>query len=609
MKLVTADQMRAIEGRAAEAGLPSPVLMETAGLRVAAATAAAAGGIANRSVLVLVGPGNNGGDGLVAARHLHDWGARVHLYLWNRRIEADANFAQTERRGIPTTSEADDADRGRLTALLNECSVVLDALLGTGRARPIAGSLRDVIQRLAAAQAGLQRPAPLVVAVDLPTGLNADTGAVDPVCVRADVTVTLGYPKVGLVTLPGAEAVGRLVVADIGIPDHLADDVQIALATDADIAPSLPTRPRWSHKGTFGKALVVAGSRHYVGAAALAAAGAGRAGAGLVTLACPEQIYPSLAARLAEPTFLPLSEGEHGVFYPDAAPAVARALDDYDALLVGPGLGRHRATADFLRSLLDLLAARSGGGGRQSAVSSQQSAVGSQQSGGPTAGGGAPGAQGTGDEAGRVEPRVSSPGPSTADRRPPTADRRLPTADRRLPTADCRPPLVLDADALNLLADIPDWWQKVGERVVLTPHPGEMARLVGRSVAEVEADRLGCACALAVGRRKVVLLKGPHSIVATPDGRATIIPIATPALATAGSGDVLAGAIVGLLAQGLAPADAALVAAYVHARAGLELERELGPAGVLAGDLLPRLPLVMQAIRRAPTTYPLVWIM
>ena len=286
MKIVSIEQMRRLEEASATEGVSTDTLMENAGLAVAKEVRRILGAVAASRVLVLVGPGNNGGDGLVAARHLQRWGARVTAYLILRRQEEDPKLHLALERGVVPISASDDPGLEALDSELARSRMVLDAVLGTGRARPLEGVVRDTMLRLGAARA--RRPDMVMMALDLPTGMNADTGQVDPSGPQADVTVTFGYPKVGHFRFPGAAKLGRLEVGNIGIPDHLAQGINMELLTSEWVKDKLPTRPLSAHKGTFGHVLVVAGSRNYPGAAYLASQGATRAGPGLVTLASPK---------------------------------------------------------------------------------------------------------------------------------------------------------------------------------------------------------------------------------------------------------------------------------------------------------------------------------
>ena len=508
----------------AECGVPVPQLMDNAGLAVAQEAWLALGEIAERRILVLCGPGNNGGDGLVAARHLKDWAADVIVFLLNPRPADDANFAALTERDVATITAGEDAWEKRLADALGGAELVIDALLGTGSARPIDGDLAIVLEALTEARA--RRLPPRLLAVDLPTGLDADTGTTDPLTVPADATVTLGVSKVGLHVLPGATFAGKVEVVDIGIPAALASSVSTELITRRWAQEHLPARPADAHKGTFGSAMVVAGSPRYTGAAYLSCMGALRAGAGIVTLACARSIHPILAAKLTETTFEPLEDTE-GELSAQEVHSVLRALGrGYECLLIGPGLSQSGYVQAFMRGLL--------------------------------------------------------PGLTTDP--PPDTTRALRA-------------VVIDADGLNNIARIDGWPDLIKAPALLTPHPGEFARLTGLSVAEVQADRLGHARKYAAEWGVCVLLKGAPSIVAAPDGRAAISPFANPALATGGTGDVLAGLIAGYIAQGADPFDAACLGLYVGGLAGQALRAELGSAGVIASDLLPAIPRAMRHLR------------
>ena len=520
MKIVTSEQIGRIEARSQQAGVSVDMLMERAGLAVAQRVRHHLGHLADVPVAVLVGPGNNGGDGLVAARHLHDWGARVTVYVCLDRRGPDPNLDIVRERGISIARAAEDDGLALLRESLESAHVVVDAILGTGRARPIEGVLKEVL--LALRTARLQRPRLRIVALDLPSGLNADTGAVDPACLAADITATLGYPKVGLFTLPGADMVGSLEVEDIGIPPNLDEDVGLELMTPAWARTVLPRRPSGAHKGTFGRTLVIAGSRNYVGAAYLAAAAATRVGAGLVTVALPESLQAIVAARAAEPIYLPLPEASPGVIAADAASIVVDQMAGYDAMLLGCGLGRAASTRKFVEQVL-----------------------------------------------------YSGEGlPST----------------------------VVDADGLNLLSgpNTPGWWNRFSARAVVTPHPGEMARLSRAPEGPRQDERIAKASEAAGKWNKVTVLKGAYTVVAFPEGGVLLSPFANPGLASGGTGDVLAGAIAGLLSQGLGLEDGAALGVFVHGLAGERVRAELGDTGMVASDLLLALPRAIKELREAP---------
>jgi len=518
VKIVTAEEMRQLEQQCLKIGLTTSALMENAGRAVAEEVGRILGNGGGHNILILIGPGNNGGDGLVAGRHLHDWGDRVSLYLCGPRPADDPNLKLVLERGLACIDASQDENQHKLDELLSSTEAVIDALFGTGQSRPLGNPYSRVLGRVTKAKE--ERPELRVIALDLPSGLNADSGAVDPACLYADNTVTLGFAKMGLFSPPGAERAGQIAIADIGIPAHLARSVATELISGQWAQPLLPRRPLGAHKGSFGRVLVVAGSVNYIGAAYLACSGAMRVGAGLVTLATPTSLQPVLASKLTEVTYLPLPEAEPGIVSAGAARRVLSELENYDVLMLGCGLGQSESAKSFIKAVLFGLGSSS-------------------------------------------------------------------------------PPLVLDADALNTLAQTPDWWHRLTVDAILTPHPGEMSRLAGLSADKIQKDRVGIARKSALKWRKTVVLKGAYTVVAAPDGSCRLSPTANPGLASAGTGDVLAGAISGLLAQGLTLFDAAALGVYLHAEAGNMVKASLGDAGMMASDLLPVLPLVIKQLKES----------
>jgi len=305
VKVVTAEEMAAIEKASEAAGISTATLMENAGLAVAAGVRRISGSVKGRRILFLIGPGNNGGDGLVAARHISDWGAEVVLYC-GQRPEGDANLKKVEERGIACL-----ADIAELQKSLQGADAVVDAFFGTGRSRPLDGFYREALETVAKAKK--QRPGLVIIALDLPSGLSAGEDTVDPACLYADHTITLGFPKRGLYGPQGAEHAGQVTIVDIGIPPHLAAGIATGLMADDEMRRLLPLRRAGANKGSFGRVLVVAGSINYIGAAYLACMAAARVGAGLVTLATPQSLQPILACKMAEVTYLPLDEVAPGV--------------------------------------------------------------------------------------------------------------------------------------------------------------------------------------------------------------------------------------------------------------------------------------------------------
>ena len=520
MKLVTVEQMRALEASAVAAGTGEAELMERAGLAVAQETWINMGAVEGRTAVILAGTGANGGDGLTAALHLKEWGAEVAVYLLEPRPEGDPLAARLAEAGVETLAAADDPGCEQLAGALRGAQGIVDALLGTGLNRPVGGALRDVLDTLAAARAD-RTIRPHLVAVDVPTGVHPDTGVADPAAVRADTTVALGFAKVGLFAMPGRAIAGSIAPVEIGLPEDAGDALPYEEIRMRDLQPRMPFRSDDAHKGTFGTAVVAAGSRFYPGAARLASEAALRAGAGLVVLAAPASIQPLLAAAPPEVTHRPLPDagGAGGSGAEAAAAELLRALEGREALLIGPGLGDGPESAAFVRHALAGL----------DAVEGLRAAV-------------------------------------------------------------------FDADALNALAGLPGWHERLALPRVLTPHPGEMARLLGTSAEDVQSDRLRHATEYARRTGSVVALKGAGTIVAHPDGRARLSEFASAVLATAGTGDVLAGFVVSLIAQGMDPFDAAAAAVYLHTECGRALESAIGPSTAVAQDLLRPLPDVRKAL-------------
>jgi NAD(P)H-hydrate epimerase len=603
MKIVNVEEMRRIEQATDASGHTYAAMMDMAGKAVANMVRIILRDGQDRSVLVLVGPGNNGGDGLVAARYLREANYQVTIYIWKRDVRNDENFRwlKRRRRGVAILWADNDPEGANLREEVRRTDVIVDALLGTGVTRPIEGTLARLLavvkeeveaRRSAAFQKqaepgmalmqfplaeayslGLKLPEgetrfpaigeeaedeeewpnseeeawdeeweedeelgeeeweeeeelppvpwpqPPIVAVDCPSGLNCDTGQLDPATLPAELTVTFAFPKWGQLQYPGAGACGILAVADIGVSAELASAIQTELVSPADIRGYLPRRPPDAHKGTFGRAMIVGGSLYYTGAAYLSGAAATRAGAGLVTMAIPAALHLALAGALPEVTWLPLADAG-GIHTPAGVPQLLARLESYDALLVGPGFTTEHDARGFIERLF--------------------------------------GADG-------------------------------------LPRERWQGHTVVDADALNILASLPDWPARLPPHSILTPHPGEMARLTGTTAQEVNAQRILTARRWAAEWGHIVLLKGPHTVIAAPEGRTAVLPFAIPSLATAGSGDVLAGAIVGFLAQGLPAFEAAVCGAYLHGHAGL-LALRSSLSGTVAGDLIRQFPQALQQL-------------
>lgn len=501
MRAVTSAQIAELDRKATEQhGIAAAALMDAAGRRTAQAAAELLRSRPGR-VAVLAGKGNNGGDGFVAARYLAAQGVPTMALLIAPEAQYQGEALRTLREAKAAGVEVREPDGDAVRPLLSSTALVIDALFGTGFRGPARGAGAAFIE--AANNSG----AP-ILAVDIPSGLDADTGQADGPCIRATATVTMGLPKVGLLLFPGAELAGTLYVADIGYPHALADDpaLRTHVVTSEMVRGAIPRRIPDSHKGTYGRTLIVAGSVGYTGAAVLASLGALRAGAGLVTLAVPEAVYPIVASHVVEamPTPLPAAGG---ALSEQAVRRLGELVEAVDVVAVGPGLSTPAGVRSVVESLL--------------------------QSG---------------------------------------------------------KPLVIDADGLNVLAGQAEIIRKAAGPVVITPHPGELARLRGADAAEIQRDRLEAARAAARDLRCVVALKGARTIVAAPEGAAHIIPTGNVGMATGGMGDVLTGMIASFIGQGMKPAEAAWTGAYLHGLAADLIAEERGMAGMLASEVAHRLP-------------------
>jgi len=506
MRVLDTDQMREADRRTIEdIGLPSLVLMESAGRQVVAAIEAAYGGLLDERVAVLCGRGSNGGDGLVVARTLLQRGVAVSVFLIGSvedvRGDARTNLEILGRLGQSIVEIADGEAWELHASEVTRCALIVDAIFGTGLRAPLTGLLETVVADVNAADVP-------VVAIDLPSGLSASSVDVPGPCVDADLTVTLGAPKLPLVLPPGETHAGDIVVADIGIPWAVIESVEgprVHLLTRNAVRDLVTPRPPDSHKGDFGTVLLVAGSMGKTGAAYLAALGALRSGAGLVTVAVPAGCQSIVAGMAPEYMTEPIREGSEGLDADD----VNRLLDlTRDVITIGPGLGQAPGTKRFVRVLLDRATA----------------------------------------------------------------------------------PVVIDADGINAFADDPDVLTgREGRAVVITPHPGELARLTGMSTEEIQANRIEVARNFAREHRLHVILKGHRTLIATPDGTVFINPTGNPGMATGGTGDVLAGMVAAWLAQLLDAEAACKLAVYLHGLAGDLAEREEGEVAMTAGDVIANL--------------------
>ncbi len=519
MKVVTAAQMRQIDKDTIEGiGIPGIVLMETAGGEIVRLierhypTAQRIG--------VFVGKGNNGGDGLVIARQLAHAGREVNIFLVSPAEsftgEALTNLHIAKNLGLQIEEILTDVASIRTL----RCELLIDAIFGTG----LRGAVRESIANVIDAINDLPIP---ILAVDLPSGLDADTGHPLGTCVQADRTITIGLPKRGLLVHPGAELAGKLEVVDIGFPQQVIDaqNIKVHWTTEKDAVAWIPLRSPASYKGSYGRVLVVAGSTGMTGAAALTSEAALRAGAGLVTLAIPKSLNPILEVKLSEVMTLPLPETEIGSLAESATASILEYAENTKSVLaIGPGLSQHPETVKLVHQLVK---------------------------------------------------------------------------ENREQGLDLR--MVIDADGLNALAQATDLISLLGMEAVLTPHPGEMARLTNISISTLESNRIGTAEEFANQHGVTLVLKGAPTVTAYPNANTWINSTGNPGMATAGMGDVLTGIIAGLMAQNMPSEKAAVLGVYLHGLAGDLAAEALGMHGLIAGDVLQAVP---QAISSLIPDYP-----
>ncbi len=528
-RVVTGQQMRDLDARATDQfGIPSLLLMENAGRAVAEAAMGMLREVRCSHVLVVCGPGNNGGDGFVAARHLYNAGAKVTIAFYGDRAKAKgdalANIVIIEKM-LPAQAHPgslnviDRPSAEDLDELLLDTDLVIDALLGTG----VKGELREpYVGVIEAINNSYVRCPCSRLCVDIPSGLDADTGRPLGPVVQASTTVTFALPKIGLLTYPGAKYVGNLLVADISIPKDalFAPDLLTYLISGSTaVGPIIKTREPDANKGSFGHVAIVAGSVGMTGAAALAAEGALKTGAGLVTVAVPESLNDIMEVKLTEAMTIPVPQGRARAFGMDSVESVLEIIEKRDAAVIGPGFGRDEDTIAFTLELV-----------------------------------------------------------------------------RRLIK-----PAIMDADALYAISTDLSVLKQCKAPLVITPHPGEMARLLGTTVPEVQSNRLEIARSFAQEHGIWVALKGAGTIVANPQGEAYINITGTPGMASGGTGDVLSGMIGALLArmkEPIGPDYAVCGAVYLHGRAGEIAAEQLGEESMLASDLANAIPDVICEARR-----------
>ncbi len=512
--------MRNIDRRASEKyGIPALLLMENAAHGILRVIEDTFGPVKNRRITIVCGKGNNGGDGLAVARLLFNRGARVQALLLAEPKElkgdAEINLKIALKMGVDIQSKISTGNSpGNLFDIwdvrnsLNHSHVIIDAIFGTGLSSNIKDEHLEIIELIN----NSNRP---VISVDIPTGINSDTGEIMGAAVRATATVTFAIPKRGHFLYPGSDFTGKLHIADISIPDTATEEegIYLSLLTEDDMSELIQDRLANSHKGNFGHVLVVAGSIGKGGAAAMTSLSCLKSGAGLVTLATPEGVQPVIAGKITEVMTYPLTETDEKTIALQAIDTILELSKDKEVIAIGPGLTTNKDTAELVRRFIKNVNAT----------------------------------------------------------------------------------VVIDADAINAINDHLEILKERKAHTVLTPHPGEMARLIGKTSSEVQQNRIGIARDFAVQYSVYLVLKGANTVIAGPSGVVYINPTGNPGMATAGTGDALTGIIAGFIAQGLDISSAVRLGVYLHGLAGDLAAGEKGMIGMIAGDLIDRIP---EAIRQ-----------
>ncbi|MGD8227943.1 MAG: NAD(P)H-hydrate dehydratase [Desulfobacteraceae bacterium] len=516
MRLVKAPEIQEMDRLTIQKlGIPGAVLMENAARGATRVFLDHFAPSINSSVVVLCGRGNNGGDGYVMARYLQQAGFRVTVILLSKlnNVSGDAliNLKVIKKMGLEILEVPDAKRWATKRRVLRNCDYIIDGILGTGLNSPVKGFYGQVLKYVNT----LDKP---VMAIDIPSGLNADTGQIMGAAIKAELTATFGYPKVGHLIFPGADLVGRLVRIDIGIPDTVATQIPTSsVMTDPSHLNHLfGVENQDIHKGNRGHLLVLSGSTGKTGAAALTSLGGLRAGAGLVTLGVPESLNPILEGKLTEAMTEPLPETSDGSLSLKAEKKIRSLMEGKTALALGPGLSTDPETASLVRRIV---------------------------------------------------------------------------AGSRLPT-------VIDADGLNALSQDRSSISSCGQSTILTPHPGEIARLTGIKASAIQHDRIGTSIQFVKKYGCHLVLKGARTLITQPDGKLYVNPTGNPALSSGGAGDVLTGLIGGFLARGWSMTEAAIAGVYLHGLAADYLAEDMGQVGVLAGELLDVLPELMFSLSR-----------
>ena len=513
MKVATAEQMQELDRKAIEAyRIPGIVLMENAGRGATEVISNTFPDLQKMKIAIVAGKGNNGGDGFVIARYLLNRRISVKVYLLadpkGLRGDAETNFQIFQRMKGEVISVPSSKDYQKVKKELEKFDLLIDAIFGTGLDAEVRGYYREVIDHLNT----LQKP---IVAIDIPSGLDANTGKPFGTAVRASLTITFGLPKIGHVISPGLDYVGKLKLVDIGLPKKLVEEerIQTYLLENDEIRGwlSTPRRPD-THKGDYGHLLVIAGSVGKTGAAAMACEAAFRIGAGLVTLAIPKSLNAIMEVKLTEVMTEPLPETPKQTLSLRAFSSILRLCENKKAVIIGPGIGTFKETQSLILKLIKTL----------------------------------------------------------------------------------NLPIILDADGLTALATQPKTLPTTNRSLILTPHPGEMAKLIRSTPKDVQEDRISISRNFAQSHHVHLVLKGHRSLIATPKGEVFINPTGNPGMASGGTGDVLTGMIGGLICQGFDILQSLQMAVYLHGLAGDEMAQELGEKSLIARDIIEKIPALLQ---------------
>lgn len=512
MYIATSQEMRNIDRRTTDKyGIPSLLLMENAAHGILRVIEDNYGPLKGRKTTIICGKGNNGGDGLAVARLLHNRDAVVQVILLadteELKGDAETNLNIALKMGIDIQTKG-SYDIWAVRNALNHSYLIIDAIFGTGLSAHVTGEHLEIIELI-------NDSGRTVISVDIPTGINSDTGEVMGDAVKADATITFGLPKRGHFLYPGSELTGKLHIVDISIPELAIEEEGICLnlLTEDDMGKLIPDRLANSHKGSFGHVLIIAGSMGKGGAAAMTSLSCLKTGAGLVTLATPISVQPVIAGMIAEVMTCPLPETEDNTIGLHAIGKISAIAKDKDVVAIGPGLTTNRETVEVTRKIIKEL----------------------------------------------------------------------------------NVPVVIDADGINAFIGSPELLKDRKTFTILTPHPGEMAGLTGKSSSDIQKDRIGVARDFAVNYGVFLILKGAHTVIAEPSGSVHINPTGNPGMATAGTGDALTGIIAGLIAQNIDISSAVRLGVYLHGLAGDIAAKEKGMTGMIAGDLIERIP---EAIRQ-----------